>query len=482
MITTKNISPDLIIIGTSMVTVVSIILALLLNTPVPLIIPVALVGLMTLTAHFKGLYFLLMSLLVLSVDLEFGGVGLDFPSEPLMLVFMFSGFVYFIAHHKRIDKSFYNHPLFMLLATHVIWIGITALFSSYISLSFKFFLAKLWYVVAFVVMGGYFIKNTEDFKQVFWAILLPMILVIVWVLLNFRSYGFDFEFVNKTMNPIYVNHVDYGVALAVFFPFCVFISTWYKLGSLARFVIHIGMVLILVGILFSYTRAAYISILIIPFAYLLFKLKLTKVAVPVALITAMLAIFYLANDNKYIEYAPDFDSTIFHTDFADHLGATVQLKDLSTMERVYRWVAGARMWQEHPYLGFGPSTFTSHYRSYASTLFVTYVSDNEENSTTHNYFLMTLIEQGVPGLVIFLSLCIALFIYGETVYHRLKKDRDKQLVMAVLISALLIMANIMMADLIETDEIGTMFFLYIAIIINFDLKSRKELIESNETN
>lgn len=464
-----------------MLTLVCIITAILLSDLLPLALPIALAGVMVIIAKFRGLYFLLMSFLVISIDLDLpNGFGLDFPSEPLMLVFMFAGFLYFIPNYKQINKAFFNHPLFLFLLAHLIWIGITTIFSSYITLSFKFLLAKIWYVAAFTIMGGYFIKNRKDFAQVFWYILLPMIAVIVWVLARYISYGFDFEFVNKTMHPIYMNHVDYGVALAVFMPFCIFLRTWYKGGSLARFTIHIGMALIVLGIVFSYTRAAYISLMIIPFAWFLFRYKLTKIGIVGAVIAIGLGLGYLAHQNKYIDYAPDYDNTIFHTDFADHLGATVALKDLSTMERVYRWVAGARMWQEHPYKGFGPSTFTSHYRSYTSNLFVTYVSDNEENSTTHNYFLMTLIEQGVPGLLIFVSLCFAIFIYGEAVYHKLTHPKDKQLVMAILISALLIMANIMMADLIETDEIGTMFFLYIALIINFDLKANKEIENSND--
>ncbi len=461
-------------------TLVCILLALFFNNPIPLLLPIGLAGSMLVIAHFKGLYFLLMSLLVLSIDLELpNGLGLDFPSEPLMLVFTLAGLLFFIPNSKQLKKPFFNHPIFLWLLAHFVWIGVSCIFSSYFMLSFKFLLAKTWYIVTFTIVGGLFIKEKKDVEQVFWYMLIPMMLVILWVLARFISYGFDFEFVNKTMNPIYVNHVDYGVALAIFMPFCLWFRNWYKTGKIAKLTIDIGIVLIFLGIVFSYTRAAYISLILIPICWFVFRYKLTKLGIVLALLVASAGIFYLSEDNKYVDYAPDYDTTIFHTDFSDHLGATVAMKDLSTMERVYRWVAGARMWQEHPYLGFGPSTFTSHYRQYASGLFRTYVSANEENSTTHNYFLMTLVEQGVLGFLIFLALCLSVFIYGEKVYHRLENKDDKAIVMATLISALLIVANILMADLIETDEIGTMFFLYIAIIINFDLKSKENKMISN---
>ena len=71
------------------------------------------------------------------------------------------------------------------------------------------------------------------------------------------------------------------------------------------------------------------------------------------------------------------------------------MEDISTMERVYRWVAGVEMVKDKPIFGFGPGTFYSAYKAYTLSSFQTYVSDNVDHSTVHNYFLLTFIEQGL---------------------------------------------------------------------------------------
>ena len=67
-------------------------------------------------------------------------------------------------------------------------------------------------------------------------------------------------------------------------------------------------------------------------------------------------------------------TAITHDDFDDLLSATTKGQDVSTMERVYRWVAGGHMVAEKPWLGFGPSTFTEFYKSYQSAYLV--IADN----------------------------------------------------------------------------------------------------------
>ena len=117
------------------------------------------------------------------------------------------------------------------------------------------------------------------------------------------------------------------------------------------------------------------------------------------------AVFWIKADDRYLQYAHDYRTTIFHHDFREHLQATYQLKDVSTAERFYRWIAGVRMIKDNALTGYGPNTFYNNYKPYAVPAFKTWVSDNKEHSTVHNYFLLIAIEQGIPGLLFFLLLC-----------------------------------------------------------------------------
>jgi O-antigen ligase len=151
---------------------------------------------------------------------------------------------------------------------------------------------------------------------------------------------------------------------------------------------------------------------------------------------------------------------------------------LSSAERVYRWLAGLQMWQARPFTGFGPATFYSFYKSYTVSSFETYVSDNLEQSTVHNYFLLVLDEQGVPGLLIFLVLSFVLFKYGQRIYHETKDKNEKTWIMAVLLCLVAIYINTFLNDLIETIKAGVLFFMSIAFLVNQDIQNKKQLKET----
>jgi O-antigen ligase len=105
------------------------------------------------------------------------------------------------------------------------------------------------------------------------------------------------------------------------------------------------------------------------------------------------------------------------------------------------------------------------------------VSDNPEKSGIHNYFLMTLVEQGWIGLLFFLAMLFYTLILGERVYHESGSNINrKALVMGLMLMLTVIDAFLLMNDMIETDKVGSFFFFSMAILINLDLLNRKERV------
>jgi O-antigen ligase len=184
--------------------------------------------------------------------------------------------------------------------------------------------------------------------------------------------------------------------------------------------------------------------------------------------------YSLVQKNRFLEFAPDYNKTVSHFEFEDLLTATVKLQDISTMERVYRWVAGSYMIGERPWTGFGPNNFYQNYAVRTVRSFRTYVSDNPEKSGIHNYYLMTAVEQGIPGLIIYLILIFTVLILGERIYHRTHDDQRKRMVLTVLASLVVIHVMQTMNDLLETDKVGPFFFISIAILANIDRINQKE--------
>jgi O-antigen ligase len=209
-------------------------------------------------------------------------------------------------------------------------------------------------------------------------------------------------------------------------------------------------------------------VLAMPFAYLFFRLRLTRYLATIGITFLIVAGIYYSIDNRYLNLAPNFERTIYHQNLGDHLSATFDGTDVSFMERIYRWVAAVKMSADHPIVGFGPGNFYNFYQYYTVTGFKTYVSDNPEKSGVHNYFLMTTVEQGYVGVAIFIALLIAFFVNGERIYQLQTTPEQRRFVMCLLVSQFVIFLNITMSDLIEVDKIGSLFFMNIAMLINQD--------------
>jgi O-antigen ligase len=130
------------------------------------------------------------------------------------------------------------------------------------------------------------------------------------------------------------------------------------------------------------------------------------------------------------------------------------------------------MFKTHPWMGFGPGNFYPYYKSYTLASFETYVSDNPERSSTHNYALMLLTEQGTIGLAIFILLTVVIFIYGERIYHQTKDEDNKKIVMALLLMLAMVYVNLTLSDMLESDKVGPFFFIGIALLATLDIRNR----------
>lgn len=423
---------------------------------------------------FKKIFFLLLFFLPLSTEFTFpNGFGTDLPTEPLMIGLMGVYILYVLRHGKEMNSDFIKHPISLLLLLHIGWILTTTIVSDLFLVSLKFSLAKLWYLVVFYFMAGTLLKTEKDIRQFFWVIFLPLTATIIITLIRFKSYNFDFEFVHKVLSPYQRNHVNYAAMLAYLFPIICLAISWYKKEKWFSRALFFAIPVYLVGIYFSYTRAAYLAILIALGFYYIVRWSLVRWAVGATVIAIVVGLFYFVQKNTYLDYAPNYERTITHTDFDNLLEATYQLEDISTMERVYRWVAGFQMSDDHPWFGFGPGNFVNFYKTYTVTSFQTYVSRNKEQSGIHSYFLMTLVEQGIIGVILFFVLSFYILIKGEQIYHETTHEGRKRIIMMMLLGIVVIDAFLIINDLIETDKIGPFFFIGMAVLVNMDLENKR---------
>ncbi len=441
-----------------------------LESPFPIIIPMAIVFLLFVINNPKNLFYLFWIVLPFSIEVEVGSLGTDLPTEPIMMVLMGIFILLVISKPKTISKSYFLHPVSILIYLHLSWILITTIFSTNCFVSFKYLLAKLWYIIPFYFLPFVLFKDDTDFRKCFRFLGYTLFVAILYVFIRHAASGFYFDAINKAVRPIFRNHVNYAIIILAYLPYyCYLIFSPKKKAGLLKWA---GLIFLVVAIYLTYTRAAQASMILAIGIYFVIKMRLIKYAVGSALVLLLGLVMFLSTENKYLDFAPDFNKTIAHKNFDNLVEATAKMEDISTVERFYRWVAGFYMVAEKPLVGFGPSTFYTQYKQYTVSSYKTYVSDNPEKSGIHNNYLMVAVEQGYPGLLIMLSLVCIPLLYAEKTYHNLITRDDKLLVMVAATSYAMIAIVILINDLLEADKVGPFFFLSASIIVFMGVKAR----------
>lgn len=398
----------------------------------------------------------------------------DLPDEPLMLLVSFVVLLLVVQRRPRQGPTVFSSVLFLTLLLQAGWWVISAALSTDTLISGKFVLAKSWYLLAFVGGVLLLLKQPTDFARVGGVLVTSMMVLTLVVLVRHGYKGFTFEAINDSLSPFFRNHVNYSALLVITIPLLIAFYSAAR-SRWAKGLLVITLLVALAALYLSYARGAWLALIVGGVAYWLLQKKLLVWAYIMSLVLVLTAVLWLKTDNRYLRFAHDYETTVFHTDFREHMVATYQLKDVSTAERFYRWIAGVRMIKDNWQTGYGPNTFYYHYQRYAVPAFKTWVSKNEERSTVHNYFLLTIIEQGVMGLLLLLFLIGYMFFVAQRVYHA-APDKFWRSMMAIVAVVLSMICTVnFLSDLIEADKVGSLFYLCLGILILGELRKPSEL-------
>ncbi|MBX7241300.1 MAG: O-antigen ligase family protein [Bacteroidia bacterium] len=445
----------------------SLIAAIGFEMPFLLIIPILILIALQAVVNYIPVFYLLIALTPVSVEYSFSPtLGMDLPTEPLMIgltgLYCLSVFIHF--RHPNIFKIL-RHPFIVLLSIHFTWAILVTAYHGFPLISIKWILAKSWFFAVCIGLGVEILKNEKAIQKLFWILMPLFMFTIIWVTFRHSDYHFSFSHINDCVKPFYRNHVNYAVFVALCLPYFLYLFKVSPLGA-GKILAGITAILSILAILLAYTRAAYLAVLVAVLTYPIIHFRYMKHMLFITGIGAITGLGYLIQDNRFLSLAPDYSSTISHTNFDDLITATAQGKDISSMERIQRWVAGGRMIADKPLLGFGPNQFNQNYKQYGLARFYTYVSNNIEQSSVHCYPLTLAIEQGLPAMILWLTLCAAFLLYAEKYYHETTNQNKKRLIMAVACAQIVILTCLLVNDLVETDKIGIFFFLNFAMMMN----------------
>ena len=450
----------------------------------PLVLALAVPGLVLVATRWQWLYYGLFLTLAFTHEMTVGSQKMEVPSEPLLLGLLACvplALAFGPGGLRQLAPREWRHPLLVLPFLLLAWAAFDCYFSVDKVRSIKYVIAKCWFLVPLLPGTLLVLRRPADFWRLAACYVGGAVVSLLWVLPRHASIGFSFAKTNWAIQPFYINHVIYATTLALLLPFAFGLAQRASTPLWRRLWLGAGL-LLLFGLITSYTRASWLSVPAAFGFYWVMRLRLTWLLLLGTALATTGAAAYLASGEHFMRFRPDYEKTIWHGgNLAAHLESTYKFQDVSGMERVYRWVAAAHMIADKPLTGSGPSTFTPTYKRYTVSSFRTYVSANHEGSTAHNYFLLQLAEQGAPAFVLFCLLVGAALLTAERLYHATGQQPElRRLVLAVSLSFVIIVFHLFLNELIENDKVGSIFFVALAMLVRCGTWL-KEATPPNET-
>ncbi|MGD2033739.1 MAG: O-antigen ligase family protein [Bacteroidales bacterium] len=436
------------------------------------LLPVVLFFIIIALTRLDILYFIIIFLTPLSIPLieYIPSSPIDFaiPTEPLlfgvMLIVLFK-----VVKEGSLDKRIVNHPVTYAILLYLFWIFVTSITSSIPLVSFKFLLAKVWFIVTFYLLAIYVFRKTENISTFILCYALPMVFVVFYAINRHLFYGlFDKQASHSVMEPFFRDHTSYGAILAMLF--------FGVLGNLVRqgknilFKIILGFVLISVvaGLILSYTRAAWISVF---FSFGILIVTLLKIKFRYLFVAGILVIGFFLGQRTEIMHKLEKNKQDSSADLSEHVQSISNITtDDSNLERLNRWDAAFRMFKERPVFGWGPGTYTFKYAPFQFSQKKTLVSTNfGDMGNAHSEYIGPLSESGIFGLVSFVLIVITGLITGFRVYHQVRDKKLKQIVLAYILAFITYLVHGSLNNFLDTDKASALFWGFIAVFVSLDI-------------
>lgn len=446
-----------------------------LDNPLFLAVPFGTLFAALLFFNWRSAFWIMLFCIPCSIQVWFlnDTLSTSIPDEPMMWLFLLLTLALLASRPKMLPEWFWRNSLTLIVAAQFLWLIITVIYSHEPFYSIKFLAAKSWFLASFFIIPIFVFKDKSDWKKAFALLLVPTTIFTAIILYKHWRLGFSFEKIQVAIRHLFYNHVDYSTFLSMTLPMLLVAFRLCKGKGLFLRIFLIGLILFYVlAINLAYARAAILAVLFSFTIMAAIRWKLVNWIMPSFYAFILLIVFYASHNNRFMNYRPDFEHTYMHRTLKEHIIATFKGTDMSSMERIYRWIAAIRMSQDEPIVGYGPNSFYYYYKPYTVTAFVTYVSRNPERSTTHNYFLLMLVEQGYPAMILYGLLIFIFFAKAQKIYHRQKDPFYKSCTMAIAMVFAACFVNNFFSELIETHKIGSLFYLCIALLIILDRKSK----------
>ena len=423
----------------------------------------------------KALFLSIAFFTPLSVNIEdyTEGIGLFVPTEPLLLG-LFLWFLFLHFHRPLMVMDFLKHPILLFLFGYLIWLLVSSMVSTHPWISLKFLLSKSWLFMPMLLWGIYFFSQKSSINSFLWLFTISSTVVISYTIFSHAQYSFGEKESHWVMWPFFKDHTIYGAIVALVIPFPLVLMKDKKSDLLAKGFLLLCFTIILIGLYFSYTRAAWLSVVAGCFVLFLvyFRIKLTYI---LSLFFVGVLILFFKYDAIQMELArnkQDHTTEAFDQRIKSAANVTT---DASNLERINRWSCAIEMFKERPFFGFGPGTFAFEYARFQEPENKTIISTNFGNlGNAHSEYLGALSETGIIGFILFCGVVIFTMRASILLVIRSKEVslETLPLAMGILFSLSTYFTHAFLNNFLDTDKAAVPIFGLIAMILVLERKLR----------
>lgn len=327
----------------------------------------------------------------------------------------------------------------------------------------------MWFILVIYFMMNHFFKDEKYIYTFFRVYMISMTAVIIYTVYGHAKSGFDEDVAHWIMWPFFKDHTSYGAVIALLYPI-VFFSFFKAKKFTFRQFLSLGILVVFsIGLILSYTRAAWVSLAGAVVVWGLIKLKLDYKIFILGIL--VLTGFYFGFEDRIVH---EFRSNRQDSsgDLVEHVQSITNVSsDASNLERLNRWNSALRMWADRPVVGFGPGTYMFKYAEYQKSSDRTIISTNMgDGGNAHSEYLGPLSETGLPGMLTVLGVFIVSLVTGIRLYYRLPKESYlKGLVLAIVLGLVTYYLHGILNNYLDTDTASVPLWGMMSILVAIQL-------------
>jgi O-antigen ligase len=354
---------------------------------------------------------------------------------------------FFWQNPKELLDLFLGNFLIRISLIYIGWMALTACFSTLPIVSWKYWVVDTahWWVFA---VG---ISRWPDL----WRRALPWFVfsvagVSIYTLVHHGFYHFRTDQALLAPMPFFPDHTMWAAVLSM----VLFLSEMVFAGVRKAFPPKLVAVLLLLALVFSTCRAAWLS---------------------VSLAGMVWGFYFLGKKGRLVLVGLLFASGLFFGVAMVHSFG----QDVSGQERLNRWNCAIRMSKEKPCLGFGPGTYQFQYIDFQRLDELTRISllapagargpdTYGRGGGAHSEYLRILAETGWPGLLLWLTLVVSAIVAGSVsatlVAGKPKTNRLPSPSIYLLLALLTFFTHSAVNDFLHDGRIAALFWGCLAMI------------------